>query len=170
MYGRPERFRFPGSWRSPHSFPRSLLRSAACKPAKGEFISVNDMRKAVGFRALDDILYNVGVKLVKSMRRVAFAARFADSDDMSAGNPNSFARRIGLWAFAAFSMLLALAGRGSAAPGCSWQAASHFTIARFGGGKRPEFPSVHSCHSRRQGPPSFIPFRFHAYSTPTSIS
>src|SRR5258706_16103054 len=35
------------------------------------------------------------------------AARFSDSDDMRAGNPNSFARRIGLWAFAAFSMLLA---------------------------------------------------------------
>src|SRR5258707_13764771 len=76
------------------------------------------------------------------MGRVAFAARFADSDDMSAGNPNSFARRIGLWAFAAFSMLLALAGRVRAAPGGSVQAAGHFTIADFDGDKRPDFASV----------------------------
>ena len=78
---------------------------------------------------------------------------------MSAGNPNSFARRIGLWAFAAFSMLLALAGRVSAAPGGSVQAASHFTIADFDGDKRPDFASVHVGQSGLQDTRYWIAFQ-----------
>src|SRR5258708_21347950 len=77
------------------------------------------------------------------------AARFSDSGDMRAGNPNSFARRIGLWAFAAFSMLLALEGRGSAAPGGSVRAARHFTVAYCVGDDRPGFVSLHVRQQRR---------------------
>jgi hypothetical protein len=87
------------------------------------------------------------------------AARFSDSDDMRAGNPNSFARRIGLWAFAAFSMLLALAGRASAAPGGSVRAASHFTIADFDGDNRPDFASVHVGQSGLQDTRYWIAFQ-----------
>src|SRR5258708_13403126 len=95
------------------------------------------------------------------------AARFADSDDMRAGNLNRVVRRVGLWAFVAFSMLLALAGRVSAAPGGSAQAASHFTIADFDGANRPAFPTVHVGQTRPQDPPPFVPFPLTARSPHT---
>src|SRR5258707_12456009 len=93
------------------------------------------------------------------MRPRRIVARFADSGDMRAGNPNSFARRIGLGAFAAFSMLLALAGRASAAPGGSVRAASHFTIADFDGDNRPDFASVHVGQSGLQDTRYWIAFQ-----------
>jgi hypothetical protein len=95
------------------------------------------------------------------------AARFSDSDHMRAGNPNSFARRVGSWAFAAFSMLLALAGRVSAAPGGYVQAASHFTIADFDGDNRPDFASVHVGQSGLQNTRYWIAFQLSGRSGQT---
>src|SRR5258707_4658979 len=93
------------------------------------------------------------------MRPRRMAARLSDSDDMRAGNPNSCARRIAWWPFAAFSMLLAVAGRASAAPGGSVRAASHFTIADFDGDNRPDFASVHVGQSGLQDTRYWIAFQ-----------
>src|SRR5258708_23359542 len=101
------------------------------------------------------------------MRPRRIVARFADSGDMRAGNPNSFAWRVGLWAFAAFSMLLAQAGRASAAPGGSVRAASHFTIADFDGDNRPDFASVHVGQGGLQNSRYCIAFQLRRASPPT---
>src|SRR5258708_37803444 len=93
------------------------------------------------------------------MRPRRIVARFADAGDMRAGNPKSFAWRVGLWAFAAFSMLLAQAGRPSAAPGGSVRAASHFTIADFDGDNRPDFASVHVGQGGLQNSRYWIAFQ-----------
>ena len=86
---------------------------------------------------------------------------------MRAGNPNSFARRVSLLAFAAFSMLLALAGRASAAPGGYAQAPSHFTIADFDGDNRPDFASVHVGQSGLQNTRYWIAFQLSGRSGQT---
>src|SRR5260221_195403 len=104
------------------------------------------------------------------MRPRRIVARFADSGDMRAGNPNSFAWRVGLWAFAAFSMLLAQAGRASAAPGGSVRAASHFTIADFDGDNRPDFASVHVGQGGLQNSRYWIAFQLSGGSRRVSPS
>jgi hypothetical protein len=86
---------------------------------------------------------------------------------MRAGNLNRVVRRVGLWAFVAFSMLLALAGRVSAAPGGSAQAASHFTIADFDGDNRPDFASVHVGQSGLQDTRYWIAFQLSGRSGQT---
>ena len=86
---------------------------------------------------------------------------------MRAGNPNSCALRVGLWAFAAFSMLLALAGRVSAATVGSVQTASHFTIADFDGDSRPDFASVHVGQSGLQDTRYWIAFQLSGRSGQT---
>jgi hypothetical protein len=99
------------------------------------------------------------VKLVKSMRSGHMDARLTDLDDMRAGNPNSFVRRVSLWTFAAFFMLLTLAGRVTAAPAASVQAASHFTIADFDGDNRPDLASVRVGQSGLRNTRYWIAFR-----------
>jgi hypothetical protein len=86
---------------------------------------------------------------------------------MRAGNPNSFVRRVSLWAFAAFSMLLALAGRVSAAPAAYVQAASPFTIADFDGDNRPDFASVHIGQSGLRNTRYWIAFQLSGRSGQT---
>jgi hypothetical protein len=78
---------------------------------------------------------------------------------MRAGTPKRVVRRVGLWTFAAFSMLLALAGRVSAAPAVAPQVATHFTIADFDGDSRPDLASVHVGQSGVRNTRYWIAFR-----------
>lgn len=86
---------------------------------------------------------------------------------MRAGNPNSFVRRVGLLAVAAFSMLSTLAGRLNAAPPANAQAASHFTIADFDGDNRPDFASVHVGQSSLETTRYWIAFQLSGRSGQT---
>src|SRR5258708_535847 len=93
------------------------------------------------------------------MRPRRIVARFADSGDMRAGRPNSLGWGDGLWAFAAFCMLLAQAVRASGAPAGSVRAASHFTIGDFDGDNRPDFASVHVGQGGLQNSRYWIAFQ-----------
>lgn len=122
-------------------------------------MGIISMLGTVGFCALDDILYNVASSWSRAGGRLAVLARYADSDFMRSGNPIRFVQRVSLLAFAALSMLLALAGRVSAAPASYAQAASHFTIADFDGDSRPDFASVHEGQSGLRNTRYWIAFQ-----------
>lgn len=78
---------------------------------------------------------------------------------MRAGNFNSIARRVGLLAVAAFSMVFTLVGRLNAAPAVYAQAASHFAIADFDGDNRPDFASVRVGQGSLQSTRYWIAFQ-----------
>jgi hypothetical protein len=86
---------------------------------------------------------------------------------MRAGTPKRVVRRVGLWTFAAFSMLLALAGRVSAAPAVAPQVATHFTIADFDGDSRPDFASVQVGQSGLRNTRYWIAFQLSSGSDQT---
>ena len=130
-------------------------------------MGINNMRKAV-----DSVLWVISFtyNVARGWSRAwagRIATRCADSSDMRAGNPNSLVWRVGFWAFAAFSMLLALPGRVSAAPAVYVQAASHFTIADFDGDSRPDFASVHIGQSGLQNTRYWIAFQLSGRSGQT---
>jgi hypothetical protein len=93
------------------------------------------------------------------------AGTFALTSDMRADNPNSFVRRVTLWALGAVFLLLPLAERVSAAPAANAQAASHFTIADFDGDNRPDVASVHVGQSGLQDTRYWIAFQLSSRSS-----
>lgn len=124
------------------------------------------MRKAVGFRAANGILYNVPVSGSRA-RAVLNRCKLANPDFMSARDHRRFLRQAGLLAFAAFCCFVALAGQGTAARPASAQAFSHFAIADFDGDSRPDLATVNVGPSSARSTRYWIAFHLSGRSSQT---